>query len=230
MFEIFQALSADSAWIAPDFSALKTVDVCGNSGYPAGPDCATIRTSLAPADAPAAPPCPYCRAVAIAADGALAVLEKESTLAVAEQKWFVLPPAEEWYFRKWNLNYKPLPLASPNGPQGQTSRSSASPSSSTSLGGDVNSGGMPFALFNPEQGAQIYIPKEMSGREGRVVFMATHREADAVIHWHLDAIYLGETSAFHEMSARPAAGPHRLTLVDNHGNTLVRNFEVLGEM
>jgi penicillin-binding protein 1C len=229
MFEIFQALSADSAWIAPDFSALKIVDVCGLSGYPAGPDCATISTSLAPIGAPAAPPCPYCRAVVLAADGSLAVLEKDSTLAVAEQKWFVLPPAEEWYYRKWNLNYKPLPLASAQGPQGQTSSSGASSSSSSLTGGAVNSG-VPFALFNPEQGAQIYIPKEMSGREGRVVFVATHREADAVIHWHLDANYMGETSAFHEMSVRPAAGRHRLTLVDNHGNTLVRTFEVLSEM
>jgi penicillin-binding protein 1C len=141
------------------------------------------------------------------------VLEKDSALAVTEQKWFVLPPAEEWYYRKWNLNYKPLPLAG----QGQPSLNQTSSS-------------LPFALFNPEQGSQIYIPKEMNGREGRVVFTATHREPDAVIHWHLDSVYLGETNTFHEMPAHPNAGRHRLTLVDNHGNTLVRSFEVLGEM
>jgi penicillin-binding protein 1C len=217
MFEVFQTLNADSSWIAPDFSALKPVDVCSSSGYPAGPDCASVRTSFVPIDAPAAVSCPYCRTV-ITADGSIAVLEKNSSINVTEQKWFVLPPAEEWYYRKWNLNYKPLPLAS----KGQTSNSY--------LDGSTSSDSVPFALFNPEQGAQIYIPKEMSGREGRVVFTAAHREADAVIHWHLDSIYLGETSVFHEMPAHPNAGHHLLTLVDNHGNTLVRNFEVLGDI
>jgi penicillin-binding protein 1C len=86
-----------------------------------------------------------------------------------------------------------------------------------------------LALFNPGPGAQIYIPLELDGGEGRAVFAAAHRDSNARIHWHLDDTYLGSTTVFHEMEARPAPGPHTLTLVDEKGSTLSRRFEVLGK-
>ncbi|GHT50654.1 penicillin-binding protein 1C [Spirochaetia bacterium] len=195
MFEVFQTLPQSSSWIMSSAAILKTVETCAASGYAAGVDCARVNTSMAPIDAPPVPVCPYCRVIGDIGEG--------------QSKWFVLPPAEEWYFRRWNLDYKPLPQ----------SVQSNSPNAGT-----------PLAFFSPEQGAQIYIPKEMDGRAGRVVFIATHREADAVIHWHLDETYLGETQTFHEMPMRPSAGMHRVTIVDNHGNTITRRFEVLGAM
>jgi penicillin-binding protein 1C len=85
-----------------------------------------------------------------------------------------------------------------------------------------------MALFNPEEGTGIFIPRELDGSEGRVVFSAAHREEDAVIHWHLDEEYLGSTAVFHETEARPVPGPHTLTLVDSKGHTLSRRFRVLG--
>jgi penicillin-binding protein 1C len=87
-----------------------------------------------------------------------------------------------------------------------------------------------MALFNPEADAQIYVPVELDGREGRIVFRAAHRESGATIHWHLDGTYLGATDVFHEMEARPSAGVHTLTLVDSAGNTLSRRFEVLARV
>jgi penicillin-binding protein 1C len=119
----------------------------------------------------------------------------------AEEKRFVLPPAEEWYYRRWKADYKPLP----------------------SEGGSD----FPMALFNPEEGTGIFIPRELDGSEGRVVFSAAHREEDALIHWHLDEEYLGSTSVFHETEARPGPGPHTLTLVDSKGHTLTRRFRIL---
>jgi penicillin-binding protein 1C len=84
-----------------------------------------------------------------------------------------------------------------------------------------------MALFNPGPRSQIYIPTELDGRPGKIVFTAAHRELDGLIHWHLDDEYLGATQVFHEMEARPPAGFHTLTLVDKGGNNLSRRFEVL---
>jgi penicillin-binding protein 1C len=86
-----------------------------------------------------------------------------------------------------------------------------------------------LALFNLEQGARIYVPTELDGSEGQAVFAAAHRDSNARIHWHLDDTYLGSTTVFHEMEARPGAGLHTLTLVDEWGNTLFRRFEVLAK-
>jgi penicillin-binding protein 1C len=133
---------------------------------------------------------------------------------VQRQKWFVLPPAEEWYYRRWKVDYKPLP------PFREGSRGSS--------GSGGAAAGLPLALFNPEPDAQIFVPHELDGREGRIVFSAAHREQNSRIHWHLDGVYLGYTTGFHEMEGRPGAGFHTLTLVDEAGNTLIRRFEVLG--
>ena len=139
------------------------------------------------------------------------VVVENSTEPVRLEKWFVLPPAEEWYVRRWNFDYKPLP-----------------PFAS----GDISGHGSTIpsmALFNPEPGTKIYIPRELDGREGRVVFQAAHRDANETIYWHLDDSYLGETTAFHDLEARPAAGFHTLTLVDGKGNSISRRFEVLSD-
>jgi penicillin-binding protein 1C len=161
-----------------------------------------------PLNAPAAKACPFCRTVVLneTMDRRIA-LEAGSSVAAVEQKWFVLPPAEEWYYRKWNLDYKPLP---------QDEKSHNKPASEANL-----------ALFNPEGGSYVFIPRELDGGEGRIVFSAACREDDGIIYWHLDDNYLGATRYFHEMEARPQAGLHTLTLVDLRGNTLVRRFTVL---
>ena len=167
-----------------------------------------------PRQAPASLACPYCRSVVLDLNE-----ERRVTLiggagdGTVERNWFVLPPAEEWYFRRWNLDYKPLP---PELNLGGTGTIQAS------LPGERN-----LALFNPEPGAQVYIPRELDGREGRIVFQAAHRSETGVIYWHLDGTYLGSTHTFHEIEARPPAGPRTLTLVDADGNTLTRNFTVL---
>jgi penicillin-binding protein 1C len=132
---------------------------------------------------------------------------------VIEHKWFVLPPAEEWYFRRWNLDYKPLP---PFLNTRELPRQAAG-----NLGESV------LALFNPEPDSQILVPRELDGRDGRIVFHAAHRNETGIIYWHLDENFLGFTQTFHEMEARPEPGFRTLTLVDSSGNSIVRRFMVL---
>ncbi len=84
-------------------------------------------------------------------------------------------------------------------------------------------------LLYPRQGAMIYVPIDLSGEPGRAVFQAVHRDRGAILYWHLDENYLGQTREFHTMAVNPAPGPHTLLLVDGKGERLQREFEVLAK-
>jgi penicillin-binding protein 1C len=207
LFELFSAVS-DSAvptWLSDSNPDLAEIEVCAASGLPAGIDCAATKTAFKPLSAPIHKACHYCRTVTLNAAQDREIVPKAGE-PVVQKKWFVLPPAEEWYFRKWNLDYKPLPP-----------KESASTTN------------IPLTLSNPEEGSQVFIPVELDGKLGRIVFSAVHREPAAIIHWHLDEEYLGWTEVFHEMEARPPAGPHTLTIVDALGNSAARHFTVLSQ-
>jgi len=222
LFELFSALNSvgtgsnrnQDRWFAQPAAELRQEQTCAFSGFLAGPDCAVIKTKDLPINAPAGRVCPYCRSVTLNKTlDRRVTLESGAGTETVEKKWFVLPPAEEWYYRRWNLDYKPLPPEENSGERGSLRASAA---------GERN-----LALFNPEPGAQVYIPRELDGREGRIVFSAALRNEAGLIYWHLDGAYLGSTQTFHEMEARPAPGLHALTLVDSEGNSITRSFTVL---
>ena len=204
LFEIFSFLgSAD--WFEKPFNNLKVTEVCSLSGFPAGANCESAKIIDIPRNAPHHNPCPFCRIVTLNEKlDRQVLLTKGGAEKTIAKKWFVMPPAEEWYYKRWNLDYKTLPPF-----EGVSARS------------------IPLALFNPEENSQIYIPVEIDGRPGQVVFMAAHRDSNASIHWHLDEQFLGTTKVFHEMETRPQAGTHLLSVVDNFGNTIQRRFKIL---
>jgi penicillin-binding protein 1C len=73
----------------------------------------------------------------------------------------------------------------------------------------------------------VFVPVEMDGSLGRVVFEAAHRSPRTTVHWHLDGEYQGRTRDIHQMALAPAPGPHVLTLVDEHGTSVRRRFRAL---
>ncbi|MDR1218329.1 MAG: penicillin-binding protein 1C [Treponema sp.] len=232
LFELFSALESlglsygekrISSWFPQPVSDLRYQEVCAWSGFPPGPDCSVLKYVPAPLSAPPHRPCPYCTGITVNEAGNRVFLTGTSAEEVRQEHRFVLPPAEEWYYRWWNLDYRPLP--SPEEPV----RGSQPGNAATAIFASPTAGETALALFNPEQGARIYVPLELDGSEGQVVFAAAHRDSNAHIHWHLDDAYLGSTTVFHEMEARPGAGLHTLTLVDEWGNTLFRRFEVLAK-
>jgi penicillin-binding protein 1C len=209
LFELFSAVSYERAgagtdrWLAAPTDGLAGIEVCAYSGFPASIDCERVKTVFIPASAPAHKPCSYCRTVTLSVDGSRQVVPWAGE-ALVQQRWFVLPPAEEWYYRRWNMDYKPLPRAEM-----------------------VSNTNIPFALLNPDEQAQVFVPIELDGNPGRIVFTVVHREPSVTIHWHLDDTYLGWTQVFHEMEARPSSGRHILTVIDAVGNTIARRFTVL---
>jgi penicillin-binding protein 1C len=61
----------------------------------------------------------------------------------------------------------------------------------------------------------------------KAFFMATHRTKNTKLFWHLDDAYVSTTQQFHQLAVNPLPGKHVLTIIDEQGNSVNINFEVL---
>jgi penicillin-binding protein 1C len=127
--------------------------------------------------------------------------------------WFVLTPAQEYYYRRQHAEYRMMPEFRPD----------------CATSENAEAGRRPLDFLYPDQGARIYIPIDLAEKKSRTVFEAVHRDRNSVIHWHLDEQYLGSTRTFHQLALDATPGTHTITIVDQKGNRLARNFEVLAE-
>ena len=82
-------------------------------------------------------------------------------------------------------------------------------------------------VLYPEADAALYLPRELGGEKGELVFEVAHRNPRSQLHWHLNDVYLGTTLGQHLLSLQPATGHHILTVTDNEGNVVKRKFRVL---
>ena len=200
MFDVFAALPA-SRWFTQPLYDMVPVEVCRRSGLPAGALCPERDTIQAPDIAVRPDPCPYHRLVHLDAQRRWQVNADCCPVdEIVTDTCFVLPPAQEWYYRRRHLDYRPLP---PKHPQY-----------------DAASGGRnPIEIIYPQSGATVVPARGLDGAKKGAVLRAAHSDPDAVLYWHLDGEYLGETRGFHEMLVSPAPGEHRLTVVDGDGQS-----------
>jgi len=174
MFDLFNLLPQTEWFDEPAFP--KEADICLESGYLAGRDCAHRVRIGVPASAADADVCPYHR-------------------EVRQEKWFVLPPLMAKYYSVKHQDYLPLPQS----------------------GDDEHE---VFRFAYPSDGQVLSTAKQMDGSEPGIRCEIIHSRNDAVIYWHLDGEYLGETSDIHTIVLGISSGIHRLTAVDDEG---VRN-------
>ena len=82
-------------------------------------------------------------------------------------------------------------------------------------------------IIYPQPDAKIYVPLEINGERGKTVFTAAHRRAGAKIFWSIDDEFVGTTQNFHQIGLNPSPGKHIITLVDENGVSVSRQFEIL---
>jgi penicillin-binding protein 1C len=203
MFALFNGLPA-SAWFERPNYALRAVDVCSDDGYLATPECTTERTWI-PRSSHFGVLSPHNLRVHLDADGNRVDSDCESPGHMTHAGWFVLPPAQEYYYRRAHAEYRPLPR----------------------MRADCQTVSTTLAVLYPDANARVLIPRELDGSRGRTVFEAVSRRRDATIYWHLDGQYLGETHTFHQQSLDMDPGEHILTLVDDAGERVARRFQVV---
>ncbi|MEI9917863.1 MAG: hypothetical protein WDO14_03565 [Bacteroidota bacterium] len=84
-------------------------------------------------------------------------------------------------------------------------------------------------MIYPKVDSKIFIPRDLDGKVGSTVFQAAHRNPQATIYWHLDGQFIGATSRSHKLTISPSEGSHHMTLVDEQGETLEKDFDVISK-
>jgi penicillin-binding protein 1C len=211
LFETFNLLPPTTRFEKP-MASLARIPVCPQSGMRVSPYCPPGDSAWVPAAGLRTAACPSHRLAHLDPSGRYQVHDGcERVAAMRHRNWFVLPPSQEWYYRRRHSDYAPLP---------EWRRDCAE--AAAALGASCS-----LELIYPRAGADIYVPVDLDARKGRTVFEAIHRDPAATVFWHLDQDYLGQTREFHKLAVDPAPGRHVLLLVDNRGERLEQAFEVL---
>ncbi|MBE0652664.1 MAG: penicillin-binding protein 1C [Bacteroidales bacterium] len=207
MFDVLNILPPTS-WFNIPYDDLERERVCSRSGYKAGRFCTSTDSILVSPAGKNTGTCPFHQLVHLDKNQEFRV--SSSCYSVPEMvtvPWFILPPAQEWYYKKKDPSWQPLPPMAENcKPEDR----------------------LPAMQFiYPDPGSVIYIPFELSGEKGRVVFEAAHRNPEKKIFWSIDDSFVQETRNIHQIIVLPERGLHTLTLVDEDGNRLATRFEVI---
>ena len=143
--------------------------------------------------------CPYHQLVHLDASRRYRVDSScESPARMVHEPWFVLPPVQEYYYRRYHPEYRTLPPF----------RRDCAEIFQAEAGRQV------ISLVYPDVKTAVYVPVDLDGRPGQVVFEAVHRRPR---DRHLLAPgrrYLTATRHFHQVAAEPRpgrapAGAHR---------------------
>ena len=208
MFEVFNNLP-QKPWFEPPWDELVKIPVCRKSGMRPSVNCPETDSILIPAAGLETAVCNF---------HILAHLDQTEQYRVnagcypsskiVTKPWFVLPPAMEWFYRSKNPFYKSLPPWLP---------------------GCNSAAENPMQLIWPNQDTRIYVPHELNGSLGQVVFEAAHSTPGQTIFWYVDENFIGTTSNPHKMGLQPPLGKHLLVLMDENGNMLSKSFEIVGK-
>ncbi len=205
MFDVFSMLE-DSKWFSPVTKGMEQMKICKNSGHIASNLCNDVETVWTLSAAKNTSTCPYCRYVHLTQDEKWQV--NADCADMSEMKTvsrFVLPAAQEYYYKMKHVNYQPLP-----------------PFKEGCTGTSIDQ----VDFIYPEQGTTLIIPRGFNGTPEKVVFKAVARKSNSSLYWHLDDCYVGETNDDHQLSLKPDTGTHTLSIVDNEGNRKMIIFHV----
>jgi penicillin-binding protein 1C len=207
MFDIFNLLEHTS-WFEMPANIFQKAEVCKTSGCLAGRHCQEIETIAVFPAGFRTTTCPYHATIHLDEDEQFRVFaDCYPTEKMVQKSWFVLPPIQEWFYKKRHPEYKTLPPISHLCSDNQTTFKQ-------------------MEFIYPNTSSTIRLSKQLDGSIGALVLELAHKQADAIVYWHINETYLGATQYFHQMSVVPNEGRHLITVVDELGNTLSRYIEV----
>ncbi|TRX61839.1 penicillin-binding protein 1C [Fulvivirga sp. M361] len=209
MFDLFTLLKT-SDWFFPPYDDMVQATVCVKSGYPSSTRCNSTDTTWVPKAVSKMLGCPFHKVVHLSQDEQWQVNTNcEPPSNIKNASWFVLPPVQEWYFKRTSPFYRTLPPL----------RKDCADANRTAA----------MELIYPKNSDKLFIPIELDGTRGGVVFELAHRNPGLQIFWHLDGSFLGMTRDFHQMEISEKKGMHELIIVDEEGNELIKKFEILND-
>ncbi len=204
MFDIFGVLPV-SGWFRMPVDEMEQVELCAESGFRPGMYCDSLIKTWLPRGSKTTI-CPWHKKIHLNKDESYRVNAGcYPVLDMKHKNWFVLPPAMEYFYMQRNPAYSVLPLMSPE------------------CTDELEN----MEFIYPREWNQLFIPTDLDGTPGQLIFELVHRQQKSTVFWHLGDNYLGSTSGIHQMAIRPETGWHSLTVTDQAGNRLSRRFLIV---
>jgi len=204
LFDVFN-LFPKSTWFAKPFDELTEVNTCTQSGYLATELCETNKTWI-PALGNRFKACPFHHLIHLDKNSNHRVNTSCETLDNIENTpWFILPPLQEWYYKKHHANYKTLPELRTDCKQ-ETGRT--------------------MDFISPKNNGTIILAKNEHEKMNPIILKIAHINPETKVFWYIDNKYIQTTETFHEIGILPTIGKHTITVVDALGNELKRNITI----
>jgi len=211
LFDIFDILPKNYNWFKKPVNDMKEINICKKSGYLASRICNETEKILIPKNANNTNICKFHKLIDIDKNGFRVNDKCEKISNIKTVSWFVLPPTVEYYYKKRHSDYKPLPPVR----------------SDCMCVFDENI--KKIDIIYPKNLTEIYIPKEIDGKKGDVIFEAVHRNNNAELFWFIDGNFICKTKYFHHIAVKPEIGEHILTILDKNGEKITRKFKILNK-
>lgn len=210
LFDIFSVLPHTSSWFETPYDDLQVIEVCKQSGYPASYNCNEKVKSVTCKRPIKVKLCPYHKQFMLDSSQKFRVnSDCESVSKMVKKTFFVLPPTMEYYYKKKNPWYKPLP-----------------PYRSDCIGDEAEQK-QNIEVVYPQQFTNVFIPRNLDGSPSSVMFEVTHRYPNTTIYWYLDGKFIGQTNTKHILPLNTSIGKHFLTVQDEFGESQHIEFNVL---
>jgi penicillin-binding protein 1C len=210
MFDIFDILPTEHTSFVQPLDDMRKTTVCSETGYRAVGACVRTDTIWTCKQQEGIAPCPYHETVHLDSTAQWRVnADCYSPSRMIHRSWLVLPPVEAYYYQRHHPQFVSVP-----------------PMREGCTDSDTKKGSV-IQMIAPLPNARVYLPMGSSGERERLVCKVACTVPDAVLYWHLDNVYLGSTTTFHEMGILPSVGVHQLTVVDRQGYSTQTTFEVL---
>ena len=205
LFNVFKKLPA-TKWFSTPYDEMEQIPICTKSGMRSALWCEKSDSTWVPLAGLKTKICVFHKWVHLDEDEAFLVNNDCYPIDKMKRKsWFVLPPVWEWYYKKKNVNYKTLPPFKEGCAEQQQN----------------------MEIIYPNNLKELSLARNIDGSTGKLVFEVAHRNPETEIFWHLDDVYITTTNHFHQIEIAPTIGNHVLTIVDEHGETIIKNFTLL---
>ena len=208
LFDVFDQLP-HSKWFSTPKSDLVKMSICRQSGHRNNKFCPAIDTIYSHKMGLITGTCPYHQLIHLDVTKKYQVNSQcEDIQRIISQPWLVLPPVQAYYYQSKSAHYRSPP-----------------PFRDDCKDGLVNQKSM--QIIYPGKNSKLFIPRELDGNPGSVVFEVAHERSDTEIFWHLNEKFIANTVRTHQIALHPDPGTHKLTLVDQYGEILEHEFEII---
>jgi len=209
LFLIFNSLrqNPQKVWFEVPAKDLKSLPICTETGFPAGPYCEHTQVVDAPRGMKPIWVCPYHKRVYLSTRENITVCSAcWEPGAVRSETRLIYPPEVAQFLRERGITVGSLP---PHNPRCA-----------------MYSGSPCVEILYPTPDAKLFVPRDLDAQLEKVTFRVAHQALKSRLYWYLDGHFLGTTHNRHVLAWSPRPGEHTLYVIDESGQDAKVSFSV----